>query len=236
MTSSFTTTTTTATTTATTTRTTRDPRRVTAICVAVVMAFLVSPLLAPATVEAGATIKSSSPAVASHAAAALDALQDWTSTGSPVAYVDFLRRRDAAAGEVASELGLEAADLRSAWAAVASEKQIAVLAALSQLGVPYRSMASIEGVGFDCSGLLFYAYARAGIALERSSRSLVNAARRVSRDEAVAGDHVYYPGHISMYLGVADAIVHSPNSGNHVRITFVNQRRVNSVVFADPLG
>jgi hypothetical protein len=39
-----------------------------------------------------------------------------------------------------------------------------------------------------------------------------------------------------MYLGVADAIVHSPNSGNHVRITFVNQRRVNSVVFADPLG
>jgi cell wall-associated NlpC family hydrolase len=214
----------------------RDVRRVVATFVAVTMAFLVGPLLAPATVEAGATIKSSSPAVASHAAAALDALQDWTSTGSPVAYVDFLRLRDVTAGEVANELGLEAADLRSAWASVASEKQVAVLAALSQLGVPYRSMASIEGVGFDCSGLLYYAYAQADIALERSSRTIVNAARRVSRDEAVAGDHVYYPGHISMYLGVADAIVHSPNSGNHVQITFVNQRRVNSVVFADPLG
>jgi cell wall-associated NlpC family hydrolase len=215
---------------------TRNMRRVSATFVAVALAFLAGPLLAAPTVDAGATIKSSSPAVAGHAASALDALEAWTSTGSPVAYVDFLRLRDAAAGEVASELGIEAADLRSAWASVASEKQIAVLAALSQLGVPYRSMASIEGVGFDCSGLLHYAYSRAGIDLERSSRTLVNAARRVSRDEAVAGDHVYYPGHISMYLGVADAIVHSPNSGNHVAITFVNQRRVDSVVFADPLG
>jgi cell wall-associated NlpC family hydrolase len=212
-------------------------RRFVSAFVAMLTAVLVvGPFLAAPTAQAAATMRSSSPAVADHAASALDALETWTSTASPVAYVEFLRLRDAAAGEVANELGLEVGDLREAWASVPSEKQIAVLAALSQLGVPYRSMASVEGVGFDCSGLVHYAYGRADVVLERSSRTLVNSARRVSRDEAVAGDHVYYPGHISMYLGVSDAIVHSPNSGNHVEITFVNQRRVNSVVFADPIG
>lgn len=200
-----------------------------------VTAGLFGPGPGSARVEA-ATPRSSSPVVAQHADVALDTLETWTSTSAPVAYVEFLRARDLAADAVASELGIDASELRMAWAVAPVEKQVAVLAALSQLGVPYRSMASVEGVGFDCSGLLHYAYARAGVQLQRPSGSQINAARRVDREEAGAGDHVYYPGHISMYLGVGDAIVHSPNSGNHVEITFVNQRRTNSVRFGDPLG
>ncbi len=54
----------------------------------------------------------------------------------------------------------------------------------------------------------------------------------VDADEAQAGDLVYYPGHVMMYLGVGDAIVHSRNSGSTVEITFVTGGR--SVRFGDP--
>lgn len=191
------------------------------------------PTVAPAV---AATPRSSSPEIASTAAAALEALAHWQDTATPASYVRFLVARDTAADHAAAELGLDAAAMRAAWAGVPTVKQTALLAALSQLGVPYRSMKSVEGVGFDCSGLMHYAWGRAGVVLERPSGSQIRAAQRVARDEAAAGDFVYYPGHISMYLGVADAIVHSPNSGNHVEITFVNQRRARSVIFGDPLG
>jgi hypothetical protein len=37
-----------------------------------------------------------------------------------------------------------------------------------------------------------------------------------------------------MYLGIDDAIVHSPQRGSEVEITFVTERRTNSVRFGDP--
>jgi cell wall-associated NlpC family hydrolase len=207
-------------------------RAVTAFVTALLAFVAVGPLHDASPVHA-ATVRSSSAEVAGIAAAALTALETWNATGEPMSYVTFLSARDRAAEQAAGELGIDGGALRAAWAGAPGENQIAVLAALSQLGVPYRSMASVEGVGFDCSGLLHYAWGRAGVTLERPSRSQINSARRIQRDEALAGDFVYYPGHMSMYLGVGDAIVHSPNSGNHVEITFVNQRRANSVVFGD---
>jgi cell wall-associated NlpC family hydrolase len=134
----------------------------------------------------------------------------------------------------ATELGLDAFAMRDAWARTEPVKQRAVLAAVSQLGVPYRSMASSEGVGFDCSGLTSYAFRRAGVEIPRPSREQINAADGVDRGAAEAGDLVYYPGHVSMYLGVGEAIVHSPNSGNEVEITFSSPRRVSSLRYGDP--
>ena len=183
---------------------------------------------------AAAGVESSSPFVAASATSALDALAAYEVTHDPVAYVDFLRGRDATAQIAAAELGIDPETMRVAWLRTEPIKQRALLAALTQLGVPYRSMASIEGVGFDCSGLTSFAWARAGHPIERPSRGQINAARRVNREEAQAGDLVYYPGHVSMYLGVGDAIVHSPNSGNEVEITFMSPRKINSIVFGDP--
>ena len=45
---------------------------------------------------------------------------------------------------------------------------------------------------------------------------------------------MYYPGHVMMFLGVGDAMVHSRQRGSEVEITFLTGRHSNTVVFADP--
>jgi cell wall-associated NlpC family hydrolase len=174
--------------------------------------------------------------VAASAAEALEALETWQRDGDPVSYLGYVATRDATAALAADEIGLDASRLAAAWGSAHPSKQVAVLGALTQLGVPYRSMMSKEGVGFDCSGLTTYAWDRAGVGLTRSSGDQVREAARVDRSDADAGDFVYYPGHIMMYLGIDHAVVHSPNSGNHVEITFVSDRRQDTVIYADPLG
>ena len=210
-------------------------RRLAAALTAAALVGPVVSLAAPVTsIASAAGVESSSPFVAASATSALDALAAYEATHDPVAYVGYLQGRDATAQLAAAELGLDPEAMRVAWMRTEPIKQRALLAAITQLGVPYRSMASIEGVGFDCSGLTSYAWARAGQPIERPSSGQINAARRVSREEAEAGDLVYYPGHVSMYLGVGDSIVHSPNSGNEVEITFMSPRKLKSIVFGDP--
>ncbi len=78
---------------------------------------------------------------------------------------------------VAERLGLDAEVLESAWRDADFAHQEALMAAFSQLGVPYRHNTSKAGVGFDCSGLTTYAWAQAGVmpcrarAAVRSTRS-----------------------------------------------------------------
>ena len=59
-------------------------------------------------------------------------------------------------------------------------------------------------------------------------------AARLDRSTAKAGDLVQYPGHVMMYLGVGDAIVHSVMTGRTVELDTISERRVNSVRFGDP--
>jgi cell wall-associated NlpC family hydrolase len=47
--------------------------------------------------------------------------------------------------------------------AVSGLAGVAVSAAMSQQGVPYRYATSSPGVSFDCSGLTHYAWAQAGV-------------------------------------------------------------------------
>jgi peptidoglycan DL-endopeptidase CwlO len=169
---------------------------------------------------------------------AVDELQDFDGTHSfarsLMASSRYVRLRDEAAGLAAADLGIPAAMLRDAWALTDIDKQTALLAALTQLGVPYRSHRSEPGVGFDCSGLTAYAWGVAGQELPRQSRSQINGALRVDRTAARAGDLMFYPGHVMMFLGTGDAMVHSPESGSEVEITFLSERHSNNVVFADP--
>ncbi len=55
--------------------------------------------------------------------------------------------------------------------------------------------------GFDCSGLVRYAYRQAGISLPRSSGGIASAGKRISRSEARPGDVVVWPGHVGIYAG-----------------------------------
>lgn len=179
-------------------------------------------------------VTSSSAAVAASAQSALSAHERWMSSGGADALAEFALGRDRTAELTAAELGLDPSTLADAWRATVPAKQVVVLAALSQLGVPYRSRASAPGHGFDCSGLVHFAWSQVGIDLPRSSGAQIRAVVRVERERAMAGDLVHYPGHVMLYLGVGDAIVHSPYSGRTVEVRFITERR--SVTFGSPIA
>ena len=97
--------------------------------------------------------------------------------------------------------------------------QQAVNAALAQRGTPYEWGGESPG-GFDCSGLLQWAYQQAGISLPRTAASQAQAGTPVPRSQLKPGDLVYFyspVSHIGMYIGNGK-MVHAPNSGSVVRI------------------
>jgi cell wall-associated NlpC family hydrolase len=170
--------------------------------------------------------------VVQRAEVALAAHDAFSVTGTPGAFVAYLGARDAAADAVAWEMRLDPVAVRAAWAKADSQHQEAVLAALSQLGKPYRHATSDPDVGFDCSGLTAFAWSRAGLEIAHQSGSQISAAARRDQATAVAGDLMQYPGHVMLYLGVGDAIVHASNPSTDVELSF-NSR---SVKYGNPEG
>jgi cell wall-associated NlpC family hydrolase len=95
----------------------------------------------------------------------------------------------------------------------------AATVALRALGVPYRwGGASPEG-GFDCSGLVRWAYANLGVELPHSSYALYDLGSRVPRGNLQPGDLLFFSGlgHMGLYLG-GGRMVHAPRSGRNVEI------------------
>jgi cell wall-associated NlpC family hydrolase len=174
---------------------------------------------------------SHSSAVASRAVETLAAYDALTRAGGTTRLIRYIGDRNATADAVAAEFGLDAGDVRQAWSRAGHQHQIAVLAALSQLGVEYRSNTSEPGVGFDCSGLTAYAWGRAGVSLYRQSGVQISNAAPRDHSSALAGDLVQYPGHVMMYLGVGDAIVHASNPETDVELSTLRDR---SYSWGDP--
>lgn len=75
-----------------------------------------------------------------------------------------------------------------------------VAIAMQYVGKPYVYGASGPNA-FDCSGLVQYVYAQAGISLPRTSYAQGSAGVHVSASEAQPGDIVYYGGHVGIYAG-----------------------------------
>lgn len=168
-----------------------------------------------------------------------DALLLWSAyTANPdqKALDQFDYSRDLVADVVAQRLLLDPATVRGAWAAADRPHQLAVLAALTQLGTPYRGYKRIPGVGFDCSGLTSWAWSQVGVQIPRNSRNQIRAAGAVDRGSQQPGDLVYYPGHVMMSLGVGDAIVHAPTWGRRVELGFVAKYRAKYARFGNPLA
>lgn len=165
---------------------------------------------------------------------AVAAYDDLIESESLADYLVYAQRRTATARLAARELGYNEFAFVDAWKNTTLDHQRAVLAAMTQVGVPYRTNASVEDEGFDCSGLTFYAWNESGTELFRQSGSQINAAEELSIDEAKAGDLAYYPGHVMMYLGVDNAVVHSVNTGRTVEIDTISNSQINGVTFGDP--
>ena len=91
--------------------------------------------------------------------------------------------------------------------------------ALQAVGVPYRwGGTSIRG-GFDCSGLVYWAYRRVGVEVPHSSYALYGTGRRVARAKIEPGDVLVFSGlgHVGLYLG-GGKMVHAPQSGRLVEV------------------
>ncbi|MCU0868596.1 MAG: C40 family peptidase, partial [Burkholderiales bacterium] len=96
-------------------------------------------------------------------------------------------------------------------------------AARAQLGAPYR-YGGASPSGFDCSGLVRWSYARAGVDLPRDTHSQRRRARPLHDLSAlVPGDLLFYTRgrrgtlHVALYAGDGE-FVHSPTSGQSVRV------------------
>jgi peptidoglycan DL-endopeptidase CwlO len=91
--------------------------------------------------------------------------------------------------------------------------------AVKAVGVPYRWGGSSPSSGFDCSGLVSWAYGRLGIALPHSSYALYGKGRRVPVATLKAGDLLFFSGlgHVGLYLG-RGRMVHAPHSGRLVEV------------------
>lgn len=104
----------------------------------------------------------------------------------------------------------------------------------SQMGVPYswgggNAAGASRGidsgantVGFDCSGLILYAFAGVGIKLPHYSGSQYNAGRKIPSSQMRRGDVIFYgPGgsqHVTLYLGNGQ-MLEAPYTGSEVKVS-----------------
>lgn len=90
--------------------------------------------------------------------------------------------------------------------------------ALKAVGVPYSWGGASMG-GFDCSGLVYWAYRQLGVELPHSSYALYDVGRRVARARMKPGDVLFFSGlgHVGLYLG-RDRMIHAPQSGRTVEV------------------
>jgi cell wall-associated NlpC family hydrolase len=117
--------------------------------------------------------------------------------------------------------------------------QVMIDSATSMIGQPYRFGGAAPG-GFDCSGLVVYAAANAGIRVPRTAAEQLQFGSPVKRADLQAGDLVFM--HLSskeLHVAIAldrQLFVHAPSSGGRVRVdsllaepyakAFIGARRV----------
>ncbi|MCR8692294.1 NlpC/P60 family protein [Rhodococcus rhodochrous] len=120
--------------------------------------------------------------------------------------------------------------------------EIVIDRAMSQIGVPYAwgggnengptrgirdgGVADVHGdyakVGFDCSGLMIYAFAGIGISLPHYTGYQYTAGTQVPSSQMRRGDMIFYgpnaSQHVALYLGDGQ-MLEAPQSGSFVKIS-----------------
>ena len=96
--------------------------------------------------------------------------------------------------------------------------------AREQLGVRYRRGGASPHAGFDCSGFVYWVFAKHGVQVPRDSVRLSSAGHEVSKNDLLPGDILIFriprtPNgrHTAIYIGEG-RFIHSPTSGSRVRI------------------
>ena len=106
-----------------------------------------------------------------------------------------------------------------------TEQMEVVTAAESQLGVPYVFGGASPSGGFDCSGLVQWAWAQAGVTIPRTTEVQWPALTHVALDALEPGDLLFYYNldsdsqvdHVVMYVGSGpygtDTVIQAPFTG-----------------------
>ncbi|WP_431873183.1 C40 family peptidase [Nocardiopsis eucommiae] len=126
------------------------------------------------------------------------------------------------------QLVADAAEPRVEGDAVPSSVIERIIAnAETQLGVPYVWGGTTPDVGFDCSGLLQWAFQEEGVSIPRVTHDQWNAGERVEWDDLERGDLLFwrsdptapdYISHVAIYLGDGQ-MLEAPRTGLDVRVT-----------------
>lgn len=162
------------------------------------------------------------------------------------------QQREEAAAQAAAQAAAAAAQHSAAQqsshasghvaSAAGGGAQAVVARALSELGVPYSwgggneygatvgirdggvadSYGDYHKVGFDCSGLMVYSFAAAGISLPHYSGYQYEAGRHVPLAGIEPGDMLFWADgsdihHVALYIG-GGRMVEAPYSGSYVRV------------------
>ncbi len=106
--------------------------------------------------------------------------------------------------------------------------------AVNVLGTPYRWGGSSPSKGFDCSGLVKYAFNDATFDLPRTSNAMASGhGQKVDRKDLKPGDLIFFKlksrrvNHVAIYLG-NDRFIHAPRRGKSVTIDTLNKPYWNS--------
>lgn len=103
---------------------------------------------------------------------------------------------------------------------------------MNQIGKPYRWGGTSPRTGFDCSGLVYYAYKDlVKIHIPRTANEMYHLrdARPVDRDELQSGDLVFFrtrgrgtADHVGVYVGNGK-FIQSPRTGRDIQITSLSE-------------
>ncbi|HUC36456.1 MAG TPA: bifunctional lytic transglycosylase/C40 family peptidase [Acidimicrobiales bacterium] len=134
----------------------------------------------------------------------------------------------AASAGYAEQVLATAASYTAPGAGVPSGVQAAAVSyAESQIGTPYVYGGATPQSGFDCSGLLVWAYGLAGVVVPRVANDQWHDEPHVGLSDLVPGDLVFfgsgtasgdsYADHVGIYIGNS-AMVDAPYTGADVRV------------------
>jgi peptidoglycan DL-endopeptidase CwlO len=170
--------------------------------------------------EAAAAQKAANAAAAQRAAAAAEAAaQVAGAVGGASSEAAATAAANQAAGNSGSVSGTGSGD---------SEQMAAVQAAESQLGVPYVYGGESPGNGFDCSGLVQWAWSQAGVSIPRTTETQWPDLQHVSLSNLEPGDLLFYYNldgddavdHVVMYTGSgpygSNTVIQAPFTGSDV--------------------
>ena len=164
------------------------------------------------------------------AAAALNYVMRQDNTDDP----GYRAARRRVSDGVAKRMGLDPVLLDRKWSKAPRDHQIAGLAAITQINVPYVEGREDAYVQMDCSGLQWYSWRVAGLDMPRQAVSQQDRHMRIERADARWGDIVGEGTHVHMYLGLGNAMIHAPFNGKRVKFKMMSEAQAQRSVWADP--